>query len=699
MAGCRDSGNRKLASRNGSEQTVFSRLWSAHGAARGLIVALAGLVSAGLSGFAFATARTTGSRKMTVANFTKAISAFIFSLVCVTAAFGQTAYYVDPNVSTGLGNNGTASAPWVGISNIGWTTVNAALASGPVTIYFSATSASHTANTVDTTALVITRTDTSTNLLTLDGASLYNNNDTSPSSSTWVTNTTLAPDGCVAGTEYRCAVTQTWSTAFHYQIGTSSSGVTLPFQSNGAYNDCIGYITIQGFHAYRAEGQAATLNYIHDLTLQYNEIQGIPSVAGTYGPGVYVGPGNNGPCLMGAPLASGTVNTNGTAVTWVSGTQFTTGAAWVGNKTITINGTKYNISSVNSATSITLSANAETQTGVAFSVPQFGGPDNVNVQYNYIHDTYEDLSYFGASTPDPPGFGGTEYTSLAPDTHGLTCGTACSTGANYLIQFNTTENSATPGGGENQCFDIKDGHISLTIRYNTCRPTESYVSAPPGGPGINMESGGTVYGNYIEGPATQGIGMHTGWNNTDGRSDTKIYNNIIINAHWNTVGDNSGIHIWNDSTGQEFGTVEMYNNSFYNDNVSYGGSCIGIDSSSASGTVTVENNIISTCGSGAISGTTTHSYNDCYDVGATCPVETGGVTTNPLYVSTGTPYVATNFKLQSASPAGSNGFNLSSLFSTDYFGNTRTTPWSMGAAAESASALVAPPTAVVATVK
>lgn len=54
------------------------------------------------------------------------------------------------------------------------------------------------------------------------------------------------------------------------------------------------------------------------------------------------------------------VNTSGTAVTWVSGQPFIS----LGS-TITINGVSYNVSSFNSATSITLGSSAGTQTGVA----------------------------------------------------------------------------------------------------------------------------------------------------------------------------------------------------------------------------------------------------------------------------------------------------------------------------------------------
>ena len=64
-----------------------------------------------------------------------------------------------------------------------------------------------------------------------------------------------------------------------------------------------------------------------------------------------------------AGYGNGVVNTVGTAVTWVSGTQFNT--QWTG--TIVINGANYTITSVNSATSITLSGSAGTQSLVGYS--------------------------------------------------------------------------------------------------------------------------------------------------------------------------------------------------------------------------------------------------------------------------------------------------------------------------------------------
>lgn len=71
----------------------------------------------------------------------------------------------------------------------------------------------------------------------------------------------------------------------------------------------------------------------------------------------------NGQIVIIQPL--GVVSTNATTVTWVSGTQFA--GCWAGSS-ITINGVVYTISAVNSATQITLTSSAGTQSSVSYSV-------------------------------------------------------------------------------------------------------------------------------------------------------------------------------------------------------------------------------------------------------------------------------------------------------------------------------------------
>lgn len=66
----------------------------------------------------------------------------------------------------------------------------------------------------------------------------------------------------------------------------------------------------------------------------------------------------------GYPTYSGTVDTNGTTVTWKTGDKFST--SWPKNKTIIINDVVYRIASVTSDTVLVLTATAGNQTGVAF---------------------------------------------------------------------------------------------------------------------------------------------------------------------------------------------------------------------------------------------------------------------------------------------------------------------------------------------
>lgn len=76
---------------------------------------------------------------------------------------------------------------------------------------------------------------------------------------------------------------------------------------------------------------------------------------------------------------SGTVNTSGTTVTWATGSQFN---QLLIQGTMVIKGVSYTVASVNSATSLTLTTTAGTQSGVSYSVPsRFTQSGNVNFAY------------------------------------------------------------------------------------------------------------------------------------------------------------------------------------------------------------------------------------------------------------------------------------------------------------------------------
>lgn len=98
------------------------------------------------------------------------------------SALADTTYYVDPDW-TGT-HSGSASQPWLMVTGgTIWTTINAALASGNVTIYFAARKAASDTSQTTTTSLQNLRTDTSSNVLTLDGYSFYNTSEVTPN---WV---------------------------------------------------------------------------------------------------------------------------------------------------------------------------------------------------------------------------------------------------------------------------------------------------------------------------------------------------------------------------------------------------------------------------------------------------------------------------------------------------------------------------------
>jgi hypothetical protein len=108
--------------------------------------------------------------------------------VTVTPATSQTAFYVDPTY-TGSTQNGTAQAPWRAFEDgnpnyhAQWAAINSALATNPVIIYFSARQASADTPEEIVGTVRVSRTDKSSNGLTLDGMSKYNTNDANPS---WV---------------------------------------------------------------------------------------------------------------------------------------------------------------------------------------------------------------------------------------------------------------------------------------------------------------------------------------------------------------------------------------------------------------------------------------------------------------------------------------------------------------------------------
>lgn len=140
-------------------------------------------------------------------------------------AYATTVFYVDPDF--GGSSDGSASNPWTSLGSA-WTTINTALASDDVIVYFSAREASSDTPETTSTTISIKRTDTSTNRLTLDGKSYYNTNDSSPS---WSSTANGSDPGHVRDGGNAFKISSSGSCIY-------SSGITTAKQN---------YVTIQGF--------------------------------------------------------------------------------------------------------------------------------------------------------------------------------------------------------------------------------------------------------------------------------------------------------------------------------------------------------------------------------------------------------------------------------------------------------------------
>jgi len=109
--------------------------------------------------------------------------ALFLGVVFAPLCEASTNFYVDPDW-TGV-QVGTASQPWNALSASAWTTINAALVSDDVTIYFSALKADGVTQQSVARFIQCRRTDYTAHRLTLDGYSFYNSNETTPN---WLSN-------------------------------------------------------------------------------------------------------------------------------------------------------------------------------------------------------------------------------------------------------------------------------------------------------------------------------------------------------------------------------------------------------------------------------------------------------------------------------------------------------------------------------
>lgn len=212
--------------------------------------------------------------------------------ITVLSASSQTAFYVDPTYR-GIGN-GTAAHPWTTLAvkadNPAWHTINKALESNNVIIYFSARQAYVDASEIETGEINIYRTDIGTNRLTLDGMSRYNVNDNEP---LWVDNSgdskfqiKVTKGSISIGNQSKNFVAH-YTTIRGFDVSGNSGRILFGGNSTVLEYMHVHDITTIGssvqFHRAVLADCSVFLGNLHDITIRNNTIER------GYGEGIYIG--------------------------------------------------------------------------------------------------------------------------------------------------------------------------------------------------------------------------------------------------------------------------------------------------------------------------------------------------------------------------------------------------------------------------
>ena len=173
--------------------------------------------------------------------------------------------------------------------------------------------------------------------------------------------------------------------------------------------------------------------------------------------------------------AVGVVSTSGTAVTWVSGTQFDANSDWNGIA-ITINSVSYVVGSVASVTSLTLTSSAGTQTSVAYSVANAPAPifldyaggtpksnpltcDSTGYYFFYAANSTLDLKFSGTGITTP--FTLAAVSGIDP--------IATTTGfITYNASIGTAAQQCTAAANANQTLQVAQPMAALSTQSMNC---------------------------------------------------------------------------------------------------------------------------------------------------------------------------------------------------------------------------------------
>jgi len=212
---------------------------------------------------------------------------------------------------------------------------------------------------------------------------------------------------------------------------------------------------------------------------------------------------------------------------------------------------------------------------------------------------------------------------------------------------------------------------AITLSGNTQSLASAYYAG----------TGTLIYNNVItpedntcpngQGVFVSGINYNAGvWTNT------KVYNNTFS-------GDACTSNPWKGIEANLANGLDVRNNIFSGVDIAVALDGVNNGNSGNTGTITIDSNLYYNFARHVMVdyGTANANYDTCAELTAAGYGTTYCNIANPLFValpSGGTPGSG-NFQLQSNSPAIDHGANLSSVFITDYLGNTRQAPWDIGA--------------------
>jgi hypothetical protein len=159
--------------------------------------------------------------------------------------------------------------------------------------------------------------------------------------------------------------------------------------------------------------------------------------------------------------ATGVVNTSGTAVTWVSGDDF---SGMYSGGGIVINGTLYNISVFNSSTSLTLTASAGSQTGATF----LSGTDDTTPDQAALDSGAEVVNFCNSGT----GYTRTTSTLTVP-------------GGVVVNGYSINQGVVYSGSSAGPVFDLETSSSLINIATDNSTATSNSIA-------IKAEGGNTI---------------------------------------------------------------------------------------------------------------------------------------------------------------------------------------------------------------